>query len=137
MCSQKNLDEEEKMSLYRGFYICPKGQYILENGIDWNSYSATEIHFYIIGVLRRYKEMDISDIHSETITTYPLEVLKKLGKDLLEVADSLNEECKSELERKEVEKDIDDLNYYGNHFLKLYDEADKENDWLLYWEEAL
>lgn len=41
------------------------------------------------------------------------------------------------LKKEEAERDIRYLEYVGSAFLELYNKADKENDWLLYWEEAM
>ena len=129
------------MSLYQGVGTCPKEKYRLDESIIWNQYSHRDESFLISDYV--FYKAEIIDKAGEDVCcdmfSFDLKYLKQMAEDLLNKNYVIeNGRMKDYYDDMfDDEEFIEFLNYCWESFMKLYEKADKENDWAVYYREWL
>lgn len=120
------------MSLYKGIFICEKNNFDLSTGCIWNIYTNYEATFWISDYIDDFLLIRIKD----NMQVFHIEELKRIALDVI----SGNFDIKGQDHKYHDDYFTDEnfLNFmenYGHALLDLYNEADKEKDWVIFWDE--
>ena len=120
------------MSLYKGVFVCKKDEFDLTTGCVWNIYTNYEATIWICDYVNDFHPIRIKD----NMQTFHIEELKRLATDMI----NRNFDIKGQ-NYKYYDDYFTDENFltfmanYGHALLDLYNKADKEKDWVIFWDE--
>lgn len=120
------------MSLYKGVFVCKKDEFDLTTGCIWNIYTNFEATFWIGDYANDFHIIRIKD----NMQAFHLEDLKRLALDMINRNFDIKGQDHAYYDDYfDDENFLDFMNNYGHAFLNLYNNANKDTDWVIFWDE--